>query len=568
MFRSSSTFSRTRRCQQKSWKPSNSRSCKRRLESRPISKQCCDSEIDCCGIGASGKSRLARSLAARFGGIRLSTREILLGQLDTDEEVSRAALQRVGAELDDSTNGRWVADRLSATIYRAPEGLVIIDAVRTASQIESLRQAFGRKVRHVHVTASAGTRAERYEDRRASSEVAETGTYADVTSDPTEANVETLASMADIEIHTDRNSPDDVVIRVAAQLGLLDRSHSPCVDVIIGGNYGSEGKGNIAFYLAPEYDILMRVGGPNAAHKVYLESDEIFTHYSLPSGTQAGQADLVLGPGAVINPRELLKELARCDVTADRLSIDPHVMIIEDKDKKAEAALVRSIGSTASGTGMATARRLLRGGDVRLAENIPELLPYVRPTRDVLERAYSAGKRIMLEGTQGSGLSLHHGRYPFVTSRDTNVAGCLAEAGIAPARVRRVVLVVRTYPIRVAGNSGPLTRELTWQEIERRSGLTGLKKTELTSRTKKLRRVGEPEWDLLRHSALYNAPTDIALTFADYMSIENCQAWRYEQLTEETLRYVEEVERVTGARVSLISTGFMPNRGIIDRRLW
>lgn len=174
----------------------------------------------------------------------------------------------------------------------------------------------------------------------------------------------------------------------------------------------------------------------------------------------------------------------------------------------------------------------------------------------------------MLEGTQGSGLSLHHGPYPSVTSRDTNVAGCLAEAGIAPARVRKVVMVVRTYPIRVGGASGPMTTELTWDEIERRSGLTGLAEKEHTSKTNKLRRVGEPEWDLLRRAALLNAPTDIALTFTDYLSATNAEAWRFEQLSDETIRFVDEIERVTGARVSLISTGFMPHRGIIDRRQW
>lgn len=519
------------------------------------------------GPVAGGKSELARALATRFGGVRLSTRNILLREFG-DDEATRPALQRVGAELDLSTDGRWVADRLSTTVYEAPERLVIIDAARTANQIAALRRAFGRQVRHVHVTASDETRAERYERRRATSEVPETGTYADVMSDPTEANVDALAPMADIAIDTDRDGPDDVVIRVAAQLGLLDRSHSACVDVIVGGGYGSEGKGNIAFYLAPEYDILMRVGGPNAAHKVYLESGEVFTHFSLPSGTQAGQAELVLGPGAVVYPAELMDEISNCDVNRDRLTIDPHVMIIEDSDREAEADLVGSIGSTASGTGVATSRRLLRGSDVRLAGAIPELKPYVRPTHEILERAYASGKRIMLEGTQGSGLSLHHGPYPYVTSRDTNVAGCLAEAGIAPARVRRVVLVTRTYPIRVGGNSGPLTTQLSWEEIERRSGLEGLAEKERTSRTDRLRRVGEPEWNLLRRAALHNAPTDVALTFADYMSAQNCEAWRYEQLTMETLQYVEEVERVTGARVSLIATGFMPNRGIIDRRLW
>jgi adenylosuccinate synthase len=440
--------------------------------------------------------------------------------------------------------------------------------VRVAGQIDGLRQAFGREVRHVHLTASRETCAKRFERRRSRREVAEAATYAEIMADPTEAQVDSLAPMADIAIDTDRDGPDDVVVRVAAQLGLLDREHAPCVDVVVGGAYGSEGKGNIVFHLAPDYDILIRVGGPNAAHKVYLASGEIFTHFSLPSGTQAGEAQLVLGPGAVVYPPELLSEIARCDVSAERLSIDPHVMIIEESDKKAEAEIAERIGSTASGTGSATARRIMRGADVRLARDVEELHPYVRPTSEILERAYADGKRIMLEGTQGSGLSLHHGPYPSVTSRDTNAAGCLAEAGIAPARVRKVVMVVRTYPIRVGGTSGPMTSELSWEEIERRSGLTGLAELELTSKTKKLRRVGEPEWDLLRRAALLNAPTDIALTFVDYLDAKNAQAWRFEQLSDETIQFIDDVERVTGARVSLISTGFMRYRGIIDRRDW
>ncbi|MGH8866566.1 MAG: adenylosuccinate synthetase [Actinomycetes bacterium] len=520
------------------------------------------------GPVAGGKSMLARALADRFGGIRLSTRELLMPRLGPNESPTRQLLQRIGADLDSETSGQWVVDRLSRRIYDAVQPLVVVDSCRTAEQVDGLRKAFGREVRHVHVTASRSTCSVRYEERRSRAEVSEAASYDDVVADPTESRVDELGPTADIAIDTDRDAPPDVVTRVAAQLGLLDREHAPCVDVIVGGGYGSEGKGNIAFYLSPEYDILFRVGGPNAAHKVFLASGEIFTHFSLPSGTQAGQAQLVLGPGAVVYPPELLSEIARCDVSNDRLTIDPHVMVIEDADKEDESDLVGSIGSTASGTGKATARRIMRDESVRLARDIPELHPYIRPTNEVLERAYRSGQRIMLEGTQGSGLSLHHGPYPHVTSRDTNVPGCLAEAGIAPARVRRVVLVVRTYPIRVGGQSGPMTTEISWDEVERRSGLEGLAAKELTSKTNRLRRVGEPEWDLLRRAALLNAPTDIALTFADYISRENAEAWRFEQLTDETIRFIEEVERVTGARVSLISTGFMPNRGVIDRRQW
>jgi adenylosuccinate synthase len=520
------------------------------------------------GPVAGGKSQLAKALAKRFSGERFSTRALLMPDLPKREEATRSTLQRVGAELDEKTDGRWVADRLSRPIYESGAELTIIDSARTAGQIEGLRRAFGREVKHVHITASEQTRAKRYEERRSRAEIVESANYEEVAADPTEAKIGDLASMADVVIDTDEVTEEDVVIRAAAQLGLLDRDHAPCVDVIVGGLYGSEGKGNIAFHLAPEYDLLVRVGGPNAAHKVYLASGDKFTHFSLPSGTKAGTAQLAIGPGSVIDPLDLLKEISECDVSADRLSIDPQVMVIEDKDKEREQELKGRIGSTVSGTGSATARRVMREEDVRLAKDVEDLHPYIRPTSEILERAYVSGARIMLEGTQGSGLSLHHGPYPFTTSRDTNVGGCLAESGIAPARVRKVIMVVRTYPIRVAGTSGPLTRELEWAEIERRSGLTDLTTKELTSKTGVLRRVGEPEWDLLRKAALLNAPTDIALTFADYLSQENASAWRFEQLTEETLQFIDEVERVTGARVSLISTGFMPSRGIIDRRSW
>jgi len=209
-----------------------------------------------------------------------------------------------------------------------------------------------------------------------------------------------------------------------------------------------------------------------------------------------------------------------------------------------------------------------------MAADIPDLEPFIRPASDVLEQAYRAGERIQLEGTQGTGLSLYHGSYPHVTSRDTGVAGTLSEAGIAPHRLRRCVLVCRTYPIRVESptehTSGPLSINLSWAEVERRAGVPEgrLRKAEKTSTTNKQRRVGEFEWDLLRRSALINGPTDIALTFVDYLGKKNVDARRFEQLTESTLHFVEEVERVARAPVSLISTGFAERPSIVDRRTW
>jgi adenylosuccinate synthase len=203
------------------------------------------------------------------------------------------------------------------------------------------------------------------------------------------------------------------------------------------------------------------------------EEPEPYTFHLLPSGARANdQAWLVLGPGAVIAVPRLLQEVADCGVSQERLWIDPNAIVITAEDPASEELIARSIGSTRQGVGAATARKIRRvEGEFTLARDDSELKPYVRETRELLEDAYAGGKRILLEGTQGTGLSLHHGPYPYVTSRDTSVSGCLSEAGISPRRVRRIVMVCRTYPIRVQGTSGPMGKELDWLEISQRSGV-------------------------------------------------------------------------------------------------
>ena len=225
--------------------------------------------------------------------------------------------------------------------------------------------------------------------------------------------------------------------------------------------------------------------------------------------------------------------------------------------------------------GAATARRILDRGKpgVRLAADEPLLKPFIRDASEVLDDAFSNSERVLLEGTQGSGLSLYHGFYPHVTSRDTTVSGCLAEAGIAPSRVRRTILVCRTFPIRVespAGRtSGPMSLETSWDEVARRAGIdeAHLRRVERTSTTNRDRRVSEFDWALFRRAVTLNGPTDIALTFVDYIAGQNQDARRFDQLTPETIRFIEEVEKIAAAPVSLISTRFH-NRCIIDRRAW
>src|SRR4029079_5467722 len=117
----------------------------------------------------------------------------------------------------------------------------------------------------------------------------------------TEAHIDALGEHADVVLDTLRNTETDLLMRCAARLGLLPSLTAPLVDVLVGGQYGSEGKGNIAYYLAPEYDVLVRVGGPNAGHRVYEERGP-YTFHLLPSRTRvAPRARVVLGPGATLS---------------------------------------------------------------------------------------------------------------------------------------------------------------------------------------------------------------------------------------------------------------------------
>lgn len=534
------------------------------------------------GAVGSGKSTLATGLAGEFDALHFRTQELMrtiAARRGEDLPPERRALQDYGDALDAETDGRWVADELSAQLTRdESRALILVDAVRTTAQVEGLREAFGPLVTHVHLHASSEVLDLRYSDRGSDSGLRELPTYADVAANATEAAIERLHDDADVSIDTERSSKEDVVTRVAASIGMFASRSERLVDVLVGGQYGSEGKGNVAFYLAPNYDVLVRVGGPNAGHKVPLPTP--YTHILLPSGTMANQdAQLIIGPGATLDVEVLLQEIADCGVEQERLSIHPQAMIIEQSDKDEEARLVEGIGSTGKGGGAAAARRIngrsRRDGQtpVQLAKDAPELAAYIRDTAAVLDEAFRNGKRVLLEGTQGTALSLYHGSYPHVTSRDTTTSGCLAEAGISPHRVRRVVMVCRTYPIRVQSpaesTSGPMSQDLEWEEVARRAKLRpeDLLAIEKGSRSGKQRRVAEFDWQLLRRAAELNGATDIALTFADYLDSANRDARRYEQLSAETLRFIEEVERVAQAPVSLVTTRF-DIRGVIDRRRW
>ena len=297
--------------------------------------------------------------------------------------------------------------------------------------------------------------------------------------------------------------------------------------VLVGGQYGSEGKGAMAKHVAFDYDVHIRVGSPNAGHTFYWDGKK-HVMQSIPCGWINPYATIVIGRGALLNMRQLMKELVHVlsfyPTFLSRLRIDAKAGVLDERFHQEEGGvngeMHRRIGSTGEGVGPARIARLQRdpekfhlfeevADDYGLAEcitdNTPELLAFMQ----------DSGKNILIEGTQGSALSLLHSFWPYCTSIDTNASGIISEVGIAPSRVTDVLMVCRTYPIRVAGNSGPMKNEITWEELNARIG--GGIKAEKTTVTKKIRRIAEWDQDLYEQSLLLNAPTSLALTFADYI---------------------------------------------------
>lgn len=535
-----------------------------------------------------GKSGLARRLEEQFGFHRMKTADLVRSEAaKRGSPTDRKSLQEIGDLLDEASASCWTYsefERQSREIGLSTP--VVIDSIRTWKQLEPFRSSRQINLVHVHLYGSKDQLRERFERK-----VGPANEYDEANIVKHESDIEAFSQDADVRINTDFTDGGDTVVRVAARLRLYPPPDLRCVDVIIGGQFGSEGKGHVAAYLAQEYDVLVRVGGPNAGHTV-SGPEGVYTYHQLPSGARDTDAKLLLGPGMTINVAKLLDEIRECEITPDRLFIDPQAMIISDADIEAEDVLRQRIGSTASGSGSAAARRIMGRGDAStlLACNVPELSPFVGDgppyrgeTFRQLEVAYRRGQSVLFEGTQGSGLSVFHGQYPYVTSRDTNVAGCLAEAGISPARVRRIIMVIRPAPIRVAnpekqqGSSGPLKHETSFERVAGKAGLNAkdVLQHEKTSTTKRDRRVGYFDWEHFRKACALNAPTDIVLAFADYLHAKNGNARRFEQLHPDTIKFIEELEQVADAPVSLINTRFPRNeeerfdlRTVIDRRTW
>lgn len=477
------------------------------------------------GPSAAGKSTLAKALA--HGGQRfvVSTSAHLRGLTGLK---SSSDLFVAGAKLD-RDNPNWLYGLVHHDLRNS---VAVVDAVRSFEQ----HNAFGTDAVRVNVVVDEEDVNPRHAAR---------GTQP--------VNTPFMFNRPDFVWNSSR-----VALSTAVQ-AINQMSGGGYVDVLIGGQFGSEGKGKLAAILAPNFDVLLRSGGPNAGHWVRTEDYEFCFHH-LPSGTLANRsADIFIAAGATLYPPKFWEEVGATGCKG-RLHVDRNAILISDEDRERESKLVGMVGSTAQGVGSAQARRILRGldGSVQTAWDDQEFFrPFTSDLSARLTHEVSAGKRVLAEGTQGAMLSLYHGEYPFTTSRDTNTSGLLSEAGIAPSLVRNTWMVVRSHPIRVGGNSGPMEDELQWSDVARRAGRdTGqLMGQELTSTTKRQRRVGEFSWSQFKSVVDLNRPTRIFLSFADYIHPKAAGMRKWESLPDEVLKFVEKLEQESGAPVAGVSTG-------------
>ncbi|HEV8724993.1 MAG TPA: adenylosuccinate synthetase [Candidatus Binatia bacterium] len=273
--------------------------------------------------------------------------------------------------------------------------------------------------------------------------------------------------------------------------------------VVVGGQYGSEGKGKIAAYLTQreDIDICVRCGGPNSGHSFYDNEGKLRVLRQLPTGFVNSRTRLLIPAGALIDPGVLMSELALVPDAEKRVGIDNNTFIIESRDRDYERSLGlrERLSSTLCGVGAAQSRRVLRGADAQLARDAARKYPWLQAlltnVSEEVNEALDNKKKILIEGTQGFGLSLYHSpHYPRTTSRDVTASAFLSEVGVSPLRVTEIVLVLKTFPIRVAGDqAGPLKDEITWEQLRLESRYPH-DITEMTSVTKKNRRVGRFDW--------------------------------------------------------------------------
>jgi adenylosuccinate synthase len=356
------------------------------------------------------------------------------------------------------------------------------------------------------------------------------------------------------------------------------------VTFVVDGLWGSCGKGKVAAWLAGVWDArtLSSCNGPNAGHTVVVNGKK-HVFKQLPSGVVTKpNATVFIGAGAVVDPDRLLEEMSWFPNTP--VNLHSRAAIVREDHRHAErnAASLRYIASTMQGGGRALADKIMRVGRSVVEDSYWDMPPIVCMPKafrdDMIRRIEKWG--MLHEVAQGTHLSIDHGNdWPHVTSRNCTVSAALDQLGLPPSYAGDVVLVVRSYPIRVGdlvedgltvGRSGGVFQdheETTWDTIAEDSGMpeaerVALKERELTTVTKRLRRVFTPSMDAIAEAVSINGATSIVLTFAEYFdwTIANTRNASASQKVRGMCEVIERyVRKQTGRNVNICAVGTGPD---------
>jgi adenylosuccinate synthase len=327
--------------------------------------------------------------------------------------------------------------------------------------------------------------------------------------------------------------------------------------VVAGGFWGDEGKGKIVSYLAlkDKVDLCVRTGSVNAAHTIHHEGKRYALHM-VPSTFVYEKSRLLIGPGANVHVPQFLKEVKETNV-GRRIRVDRNASIIEPRHSEIDQSdgHLKTLGTTGWGVGPALQERAKR--TAKLAKDVLELEGFLTDVADEANAAIDAKKKVVLEGTQGLMLSLYHGTYPYVTSRDTSAAAICSEAGVGPSRVTTVLVVFKSFITRVG--AGELPGEISKQTAMSRGWF------ETAAGTGRDRRSAPFNFELAKRVARINGATETALTKLDILYPACKGTSDYNKLPQEAKEFIAKVEEATGVRVTLLGTG--PGAmDIIDRR--
>ena len=318
--------------------------------------------------------------------------------------------------------------------------------------------------------------------------------------------------------------------------------------VVVGGFFGDEGKGKIISYLSKKDNptIVVRGGaGPNAGHTI-KDGNNTYKVRMLPSGFLNKNARVMIGPGVVVDPQVFLKEIQEFGVSG-RVFLDNLCGIIEQNhlDQDSKGRLKEKIGSTGSGTGPANAERAMR--TLKIAKDIESLSSYIKDVPDEINSALKNKEEVLVEGTQGTHLSLWHGTYPFVTSKDVTAAGICADVGLGPKNVNEVLIVFKAYLTRVG--TGPMPGELGAEETEKKGW------AEFGTVTGRPRRAAEFDFNLAQRAVMLNSATQIAITKLDVRFPECSGVKSMNELSNDAKSFIKNIEEKLEVPVTLIGTG-------------